>query len=323
MSISAETTYNNGVGMRVKQRDVGKRDLVYIMSPSYSGSTLLTYLLATHPEISTIGELKATALGDVDSYSCSCGSLLKECGFWSNLQENMQARKLPLDFSHFGTNFRSDSKLCNKILRSSVRGRLFEFIRKSAVVLLPGCENERLSIVDKNRQMIEAICELQGGKVFLDGSKDPVRLQLLNQSKLWSIKVINLIRDGRGVTNSYMHHHGVGMDTAAKEWLHSMNEIKNIEKHLQPEQIIHVGYEYLCREPDTVLADIFEFIGVNKSSINIDYRSTSHHILGNAMRLGSTSEIRLDEKWTQSLRKEELEVFASIAGNINRQLGYQ
>ena len=323
MSISAETTYNNGAGMRVKQRDAGKRDLVYIMSPSYSGSTLLTYLLATHPEISTIGELKATALGDIDSYSCSCGSLLKECGFWSNLQEKMQARKLPLDFYHFGTNFRSDSKLCNKLMRSSVRGGLFEFSRKSAFSLIPGCESKRSSILDKNSKMIEAICELQNGRVFLDGSKDPIRLQLLNQSGQWNIKVINLTRDGRGVTNSYMRHYGVGMDVAAREWLHSINEIQQMEKYLLPEQIKHVVYENLCQEPDTVLADIFEFIGVEKSLININYRSASHHILGNAMRLGSTSEIRLDEKWKQSLGAEELEIFASISGNHNRQLGYQ
>ena len=40
-------------------------DLVYILSPSYSGSTLLTFLLNTHPEIATIGELKAQALGNL------------------------------------------------------------------------------------------------------------------------------------------------------------------------------------------------------------------------------------------------------------------
>jgi len=293
------------------------------MSPSYSGSTLLTYLLATHPEISTIGELKATSMGDIDSYTCSCGSLLKECQFWSHLQESMQAKNAPLDFHHFGTNFKSESKLCNKLLRSSVRGRLFEYLRKAAFALLPVCGGERLSILDMNRHMIEAICVLQGGSVFLDGSKDPVRLQFMHQSGLWNIKVINLIRDGRGVTNSYMRHSEAGMDVAAMEWLHSMNEIQNMETYLQPEQIMHVTYEHLCREPDTVLADIYEFIGVDKSLVNVDYQSTSHHILGNAMRLSSTREIRLDEKWKKNLGAEELEVFRSLVGSLNRHLGYQ
>jgi len=303
--------------------DADKRNLVYIMSPSYSGSTLLTYLLATHSEISTIGELKATSLGDIDSYVCSCGSLLKECQFWSSLSQKMQVANSPLDYYHFGTNFIADSILCNKLMRSSVRGGLFEFSRRSAFALIPGYGEKRSSILDKNRKMIEATCEIQGGRVFLDGSKDPVRLQLLNQSRLWNIKVINLKRDGRGVTASYMRHYEVGMDVAVREWVHSINEIQQMEKHLQSRQIMHVVYEQLCDEPDKVLAEIMEFIGVDKSSVNIDYRSASLHILGNSMRLGSTSEIRLDEKWKQTLGKEELDVFTSAAGSLNKQLGYQ
>ena len=39
-------------------------DLVYILAASHSGSTLLAMLLSTHPEICTVGELKATNLGD-------------------------------------------------------------------------------------------------------------------------------------------------------------------------------------------------------------------------------------------------------------------
>ncbi|HED16892.1 MAG TPA: hypothetical protein ENI64_08805 [Gammaproteobacteria bacterium] len=300
-----------------------KRDLIYIMSPSYSGSTLLTYLLATHPEISTIGELKATSMGDIDSYSCSCGSLLKECQFWSHLQESMQEQNAPLDFHQFGTNFKSESKLCNKLLHSSVRGRLFEFSRKSAFSLMSDCMKKRSDILDKIEKMIAAVCELQGGRVFLDGSKDPVRLQFLNQSGLWNVKVINLIRDGRGVTNSFMRHYEVGMNIAAKEWLHSINEIRKMETYLLPEQLMSVVYEDLCQEPDAVLTDIFEFIGIDKSLVNTDFRNTSHHILGNSMRLGSTSEIRLDEKWKQSLGMEALDVFASIAGDSNKQLGYE
>jgi len=309
--------------MSATRHEMGKRDLIYIMSPSYSGSTLLTYLLATHPEISTIGELKATSMGSIDSYCCSCGLLLKKCQFWTELQENMQARQSPLDVYHFGTNFRSSSELCDKLLRSSVRGRLFEFSRKSAIALHRACSKERVRIVGKNREMIEAICEIQGGRFFLDGSKDPVRLQFLNQSDLWNVKVIKLMRDGRGVTNSYMRHYEVGMDVAAREWLNSINEIQHMESYLQPEQVMHVVYEQFCQEPDTVLTDILKFIGVDISGVNIDYRSASHHILGNSMRLGSTSEIRLDEKWKQSLGKDELEAFGSLAGDLNKQLGYQ
>ena len=52
-------------------------DLIYIMSPSFSGSTLLTFLMGAHPSVATVGELKATSLGDIDEYDCSCGSRIR------------------------------------------------------------------------------------------------------------------------------------------------------------------------------------------------------------------------------------------------------
>ena len=60
-------------------------DLVYILAPSYTGSTLLTFLLAQHKSIATIGELKATAREDLETYRCSCGSLMRKCHFWKTL----------------------------------------------------------------------------------------------------------------------------------------------------------------------------------------------------------------------------------------------
>ena len=40
------------------------------------------------------------------------------------------------------------------------------------------------------------------------------------------------------------------------------------------------------------------------------------------MRLKSTSEIRLDEKWRKTLSPEDLAVFDRVAGPMNRKYGY-
>ena len=37
-----------------------------------------------------------------------------------------------------------------------------------------------------------------------------------------------------------------------------------------------------------------------------DFRSVDHHIIGNQMRLSSTSEIRLDESWKKALTPEQM-----------------
>jgi hypothetical protein len=44
--------------------------------------------------------------------------------------------------------------------------------------------------------------------------------------------------------------------------------------------------------------------------------------VGNGMRLDTSSEIQLDERWREVLGPEELATFDQVAGDVNRRLGY-
>src|SRR5467141_2186105 len=79
--------------------------LTYILAASHSGSTLLTMLLGAHPEAFTVGELKATNLGDPKRYRCSCGQLIKNCAFWARVSSAMESKGFPFDITSAGTNF--------------------------------------------------------------------------------------------------------------------------------------------------------------------------------------------------------------------------
>ncbi|HEV2843921.1 MAG TPA: hypothetical protein VG477_03670, partial [Thermoanaerobaculia bacterium] len=61
-------------------------NVVYIMGHGFSGSTLLTFLLGTHPRIATIGELGIAQLAKEqltpDDYLCSCKAPIRDCDFW-------------------------------------------------------------------------------------------------------------------------------------------------------------------------------------------------------------------------------------------------
>lgn len=300
-----------------------KRRLIYMMAPSYSGSTLLTSLLSTHRAITTIGELKATSMGDIEQYLCSCGQPLLECQFWRTVKEAMDRCGNKFVLSHFGTHFITDNRLCNRLLRSGVRGKLFEAARSIALGIVPSWRRILQEILNTNRTLIDILCDLHEGYVFLDDSKDAVRLRYLLSGGYWDIRVINLVRDGRGVTNSYMGHYKVSMEEAVKEWLHTCREIAHMESRLGKNQCLRVNYEELCCNPQTVLTKIYNFIGVEQSVCSANYHASDYHILGNAMRLTSTSTIRLDEKWRTKLSAVDLEIFESRAGRINRKLGYQ
>ena len=298
-------------------------DLAYILSPSFSGSTLLTFLLNTHPKLATIGELKAQALGDVETYECSCGTLLKECGFWQRVSAELARQGVELDPENFGTHFRRRERpVVDRVLRARVRGSAFEGARRLMLSTLPGTRKDFAAVLERNRVLIEVVRKLQDASVFLDGSKDPVRLQYMYEAGLWNVRVIYMVRDGRGTAFSYMKHHGITMPEAAWEWRQTHEECDRLVGRLPVDCWIKVKYEDLCRTPDATLNELFKFLGLDPAAAQADYRGVEHHIIGNPMRLKSSGEIRLDEKWRTDLTSEDFSAFERVAGRLNRRYGY-
>lgn len=302
--------------------NIRNRPLIYIMGPSYSGSTLLTLFLANHPDIATVGELKATSMGDISTYYCSCGELLPACPFWNKVQQMMLEQTKILAFDNFETHFQdSKNPLANRLLKAALRGPVFELARKIGFFVSPAARKTKQDIIAQNQTLIEIICNLQQADTFLDDSKEPIRLHFLLAAGLWDIRVIRLIRDGRGVTNSFMSHQKTTMAQAAREWLHTQQECDRMARLLGNTRCLTVHYENLCLGPEQTLADIYRFLDLQ--SENITPSSRIKHILGNQMRLGSLQDIRLDEKWRQALSGADVQIFNEIAGELNRRHGYK
>lgn len=297
--------------------------LVYIASPSYSGSTLMTFLLASHPEAATVGELKAAGIGDVDRYDCSCGARIRECPFWRRVLGEFERRAASLDLADFGTHFcRRGSPLVDRLLRARVRSLAFEAIRRLGLRVLPEGRRAHREILDRNRLFVEVVSGLKSARTFVDSSKDPNRLQYLLWAGYWPVKTLYMIRDGRGTTVSYMRHTGVPMEVAASEWRDTVMECDRVIARLARDTWLTVPYEKLCRDPERTLDRAFRFIGLDPAQATRDFRSIEQHILGNAMRLGSNSEIALDERWRATLGAGDAATFERIAGHLNRAHGY-
>lgn len=301
---------------------VERRRLAYIMGPNYSGSTLLTLLLADHPDISTVGELKATSMGDISRYKCSCGELLTACSFWNKAKQLLLKQGQDFSFNDFKTHFRDKKHfLTDRLLRASLRGPFFETVRDIGFMLFPAARRTKQDIIEQNKVLIEILCTLQQAKIFLDDSKEPVRLKFLLAADLWDIRAIHLIRDGRGVTNSYMRHNKTSMAKAAHEWMHTQQECDRMSKILGSRRCLTVHYEELCQEPAKTLTKIYQFLELQPELSASSTRTK--HIMGNQMRLGSLQDIRLDEKWKQTLSAEDLQTFAATAGELNHSHGYR
>ena len=112
------------------------------------------------------------------------------------------------------------------------------------------------------------------------------------------------------------------MESAAREWRRSNEEAEYLLAGLDKSQWIEVRYEQLCTETDSTLRKVCEFLGLDPAKIERNFRSKEHHVVGNGMRLDTTSEIWLDERWKEHLTKEDLNTFDAIAGPLNRRYGY-
>jgi len=321
--------------------------LAYILAASHSGSTLLSMLLASHRRVATVGELKLSSgtMGAIGRYRCSCGALIRECGFWKKVKESMKARGFEFDLTSAGTDYgAAGSWYPRRLLAPMHGGRLFEHFRDTALGLSPAWRRQLARFHGRNAALAAAVTEIAGAKVVVDSSKTAVRLKYLLRNPELDVKVIRLIRDGRGVALTYMdpadyadaedpslrgggsggerEKERLSMTKAAYEWRRDNEEAEHVLRYLSKSQWIEVRYEELCKDLDNTLGRLFSFLGLDPGKRVRDFREVPNHVVGNGMRLDTTSQVTLDERWRSMLTKDDLKVFERAAGKLNRKYGY-
>jgi hypothetical protein len=258
----------------------------------------LTFLLAANPDIATVGELKASAMGEITTYQCSCGALLQECGFWKQVTEGMASKGMRFSLAEFGTHFGRETPLFRRLIRSGVKSAPLNYLSSRLLSIVPSYNARLNRIIEQNRTLIELITTIQRGRVFLDGSKDPERLKQFLDSSYWRVKV------------------GIA------EWLKTEQACQRIFSQVPASDKITIRYEDLCGTPEKVTAAVFGFAGLDVNNSNLGRRHSGFHILGNRTRLLPAREIVLDEKWRVDLTTRELAAFDRLASAHNRVNGY-
>jgi len=156
------------------------KQLIYILSASHSGSTLLALLLGTHPRMVTAGELKATHLGDLTRYRCSCGEPIRQCPFWRQVCEGMARQGVEFDLARADTDFRQvGSPFADYLLKPLVRGPFWETLRDTALQFSPAWRTRLPVLCRRNVALVNAICELADTEIVVDSSKIGIRLKYL------------------------------------------------------------------------------------------------------------------------------------------------
>jgi len=320
--------------------------LTYVLAASHSGSTLLTMLLNSHPDVATIGELAPGGIGDSPQYRCSCRSPIRECPFWQWVTSEAARNGLGFSIDDFPTRFRMpESRIGRRLLGSLHRGPGLELLRDMGLSLFTPWPSRIPEIIRANEILVDVILEYYHACLFVDKGNLALRLKYLLRVPSFDVKVIHLTRDGRGVALACMdpaafadakdparRSGGMGGDRmkerlsmaqAAYEWRRCMEEAEHVLRCLDRSQWTEVRYEELCMDPDATLSRLFAFLALDPDKRSDDFRSVENHIVGNGMRLDATSEIRLDGRWQETLTKQDLRVFDDTAGEMNRRHGHR
>lgn len=322
-----------------------KRTLVYLTAASHSGSTMTAMLLGAHPELCSVGELKATHLGDEGSYLCSCNTKVGECSFWQGVAKNMAKRGQTFDILNARMDIRTGATPYElRLLKPLVREPALELVRDSLLNLSANWRVNNKWLQKRNQDYIEAIAEQSGVNAIVDSSKIGIRLKYLLKNKDLNVKIIWVVRDGRGVSLAYKkpaefadakdpklrgggsggtQEQGRDITIGAREWVRCNQETQALLKTLSSDQWIKVHYEDLCTNTIVTLDKIFSFLDVDPTKKRLDFKSVEHHVVGNGMRLDASDEIKLDDRWREELSSDELDQFKSVAGDLHSQLGYE
>jgi virulence-associated protein VapD len=262
--------------------------------------------LATHPEVSTIGErrkfynkvIRAEDFQHHKAKHCSCGQLFKDCTYLNEIKEAVLKE---IDPSWLKTNATElkiyDNKYLNRIayeihLRTIKAG----FSPFSKIVK---------AHQEVNKILVDKILEKDQSSVFLDSSKIINHALYLSQIKEFDFQVVWLVRDPRAQVASAMKHQKWSVELATKYWI---KEMVNNERILKTFNIKNtkLSYSKLCANTENEMKRVFDFVGVNPNQFSLKFRNQEHHIMGNYMRLQEDQTIRERTEWQDILTKAEI-----------------
>jgi len=297
---------------------------IYIIGSGHSGSTLLDLILGAHSQIFSIGEIKQFEKYIRERKLCTCGRVVTECSFWSEVRNEIlqkkqidifkEPEKFPLQF---------DSK------KNSFFDKLQYFLviaaagNKAVYALINLFTKREKQIVSNLLCIYDAAGKTSGKSIVVDSSKTPLVMKWLWLNNPKEFKIIYLVRDGRGVLASNLRKNKK-LKNAITEWANTHKLIRLLFKKISENQYLKIKYESICENPEREIKLICDFVGVRFESQMLNYTSrVLHNIDGNRMRFSTSNEIKLDEKWKKDLDSYSLLVFDKFGKQVNLSIGYE
>lgn len=297
-----------------------KKKYIYILSQRYSGSTLLSFLLGTHPQISTIGERRKFYNKSIrpkanETQDCSCGQTFANCDFWNDVRERVMNRVSPSDLVTNPTEFR----LYNNKYAHTIASKMYQwsYLKGMPSTLQPFGRKMR-KLRQFNEVLTDEIMKKEDNIAFLDSSKVIDHALHLSQIEAYDFSVIWLARDPRAQVFSALKYNDWTIEEATKHWKDEMDANAAI---LAKTGINHtvLRYEALCRNPEAEMRRILKFVDLDPNQFSLDFRAQEQHIMGNRnMRLGSDAKIVERRDWKEKLSTQDIGTIEQLTQNYQQ-----
>ena len=134
--------------------------------------------------------------------------------------------------------------------------------------------------------------------------------------RIWpSARYIHIVRDPRDVARSCIHMGWAGnVWTGVDRWIDAENTWRRLKKQLSPCLYFEVAEELLIADPEKILHDISDFIGVDYHRQMLEYAQFTSY---------SKPDPTLIYQWKQKLTSKEIQLVESKAGALLTDAGYQ
>lgn len=292
--------------------------LAYIASDNRSGSTLLDQLLGGHPEMVSVGELRRLGAFLAPGQACTCGAPLRECEFWAPVLEGLPDDAVGTDLLP-----RRGGQAGGLAAQAGVLATPLALLRPLRRVL-PGLQRAQAR-ARATWAIVDRIRAVSGAGVVVDSSKNADQLKLLYEARPEAVRVIYLVRDGRGVALSKAKRVGVPFWRGAVSWTASNLRLLAALRSIPAAQRLTMRYEDLCADPERELRRATEFLGLTHDPALARLDRSGRHNIGGSPHRFSTSEvaIRLDDRWHAAVRGATAVQFGLLGGWLNAMLGYR
>ena len=305
-------------------KDINRIRAAYLAGTSYCGSTLLAFLLNSHPQIVSVGEASLNRRSQkkkTSNYLCSCGILLNSCEFWKEIFNMVSSVGFKFDMHNWTNDYKYKNDVLHRFLSTYPSNKMMRVFQIIAFHIMPFHKSRVKYTNAVNIAFMQAAIKLAHAAVFFDTSKALMRLSYLVEIPEIDLKVVRVIRDVRAFANSYKSR-GVPVECAAKHWRNYQLSADYLLHTVPSNRVLVMRYEDFCHAPIVWLKNLHTFLGVQPCDPPEMINPDEHHIIGNHMRLQKITAITANQSWQKKLTPTEITRILQIAGDINERFGY-